>query len=1246
MVFAARVRCIAWVAGLGWLSAAGALAAGQEARLTVTSEEDVAIVDTGAMRLAVDGGRGLIRELSAAGKTFITGNTAPLLSATLMESSAYDSVRDFTPRTFLESVYSFNGLTVRSDDNEFRAEGRGALTFPGGDAIHFELRLATARDSRHLRVAVALKPEGAFKHRYIRAVALRQPMALNSRKRIIQAGDQGLRWDTRHRYQFHSHVTFATEPEHNWWRHFYVDQESTHSYRVWRAESLHTAPLVPFHGRRAAGWMTAYDEGGGVLFAYRGMPERAPKALYVNADGGAEACLYIYSPTQPAFDLGDRRLAAAVFGATHETDWVFFVGDEAIEQPDRLLAKAWGLASLASDPPAKLEPVDDEVDLFDAPLAADDRAPYAVGGIPLPRGAVRGAEQLRVHAAGREVPLQARAHAYWPDGSIKWALLTFPLDGSGRIGSVPGAGAGDSTDFEVTLHRGAPLKCRLEFGRGVSRDEAPSPLRVTEADGQTLIHTGPLAVTLSAGVRWLRSALLNGREMLRDDGRAQAHVDFLRVQRDYIVGTTHPEGELDPGPVEIEKITLEERGPLRVVVRLEGRAKAREAPRVILRLEAYAGRAYLRVSKTVEFTHKDPRRVFVRRIGLHLPVATARASRCAAGGQDGPVSLPAASMTGLRQTSHLNYELWQADGTQKHRELRDNAHRSRGWLDVSGEAGGLAVVVRNMWQEFPKELIVRTDAPAFEIGLWPESAPLMDVRRYSDYPHRGQGESVAWDRWWVEDTYYPKDPFAGVTKTHEMLLYFHDARTTPAQIDAVASGFQSQPLIHAGWDWYAGTRITIPQISPDDPRFGKASACMANFADWWLFHQRSWGWYGMWDYGDVRHLFHDGYGKIFPPETLAKLLRERNGVRNTRGLSGLPRRKDYFPQNDWAYDNGRWGWGNTEGLPNLFMSMQYLRTGRRDLFFFMEANARHVRDVDARHAGVWFGRGTRHGVQHWSDGNHEERQTTFAEQRFHYLLTGEPRTREWNRRLTDDFYLRGTCPDDASHSGRAYGLLTRWEITGDPELGDILRRYMRCLALPRGLAVNSAIAFPEVRIVGEPRELHGNSMFFHTFGAMHAMLEYAQLTGDPRVREAIVKTAGHAVSRDTNDVDGMYRKVLAFAAREAEDGEKYRAALAERLTGRDHRMLFQLAPTNRARWTGDAAFPVSVPSALFWINDAAYALTALDREPTPTEAQLAEMERAEKQPVAGTVRPPRESWQSEYDKPEFEAYFREKPRAR
>jgi len=46
-----------------------------------------------------------------------------------------------------------------------------------------------------------------------------------------------------------------------------------------------------------------------------------------------------------------------------------------------------------------------------------------------------------------------------------------------------------------------------------------------------------------------------------------------------------------------------------------------------------------------------------------------------------------------------------------------------------------------------------------------------------------------------------------------------------------------------------------------------------------------------------------------------------------------------------------------------------------ELFFFMEANARHVRDVDARHAGRWFGNGTRHGVQHWSDGNHEERQT-------------------------------------------------------------------------------------------------------------------------------------------------------------------------------------------------------------------------------------------------------------------------------
>ena len=53
-------------------------------------------------------------------------------------------------------------------------------------------------------------------------------------------------------------------------------------------------------------------------------------------------------------------------------------------------------------------------------------APYPVrSGVPLARGKVPSADNVRVLMAGREIDAQARALAVWPDRSVKWVLLDF-----------------------------------------------------------------------------------------------------------------------------------------------------------------------------------------------------------------------------------------------------------------------------------------------------------------------------------------------------------------------------------------------------------------------------------------------------------------------------------------------------------------------------------------------------------------------------------------------------------------------------------------------------------------------------------------------------------------------------------------------------------------------------------------------------------------------------------------------------
>ncbi|MFO7898742.1 MAG: hypothetical protein R6V58_06740, partial [Planctomycetota bacterium] len=47
-------------------------------------------------------------------------------------------------------------------------------------------------------------------------------------------------------------------------------------------------------------------------------------------------------------------------------------------------------------------------------------------GVPFPQGEVPGGTALALRAgSGDEVPLQTRALAHWPDGSVKWTLLDF-----------------------------------------------------------------------------------------------------------------------------------------------------------------------------------------------------------------------------------------------------------------------------------------------------------------------------------------------------------------------------------------------------------------------------------------------------------------------------------------------------------------------------------------------------------------------------------------------------------------------------------------------------------------------------------------------------------------------------------------------------------------------------------------------------------------------------------------------------
>jgi hypothetical protein len=369
----------------------------------------------------------------------------------------------------------------------------------------------------------------------------------------------------------------------------------------------------------------------------------------------------------------------------------------------------------------------------------------------------------------------------------------------------------------------------------------------------------------------------------------------------------------------------------------------------------------------------------------------------------------------------------------------------------------------------------------------------------------------------------------------------------------------------------------------------------------------------------------------------------------------LGAQKDYWPQHDWAFDNGRWGWSNTEDLTNVYMQVEYLRTGDRDLFFWAQAGAREARDVVMRHNrdGHWFGAGTRHGVQHWSDGDHEPRQTTNTEFRYDYYLSDDMRSLDWADELTRDFYLKASIGshNPADHASRLYGLLFAWERTNDPKLAETLTTYVHSLCTPDGIDICAPVEFPSGRRTGPVSELNGTSFFFQYFAAMHALLEYYELTHDPVLRDAMVKFAEKARGDiiDNNSAKEPYPPfmVQAFAARYADDAAKWQAGLRDHLYLRTSMpLVFQSWPWDPAHWTGLSAPVQHYGFALDWLNCAGYVLGALDKEPklTPEQLQFLKDRSVYTKSLLDTSEPSvqvpvlRESWQDDLDIPALKQY--------
>jgi hypothetical protein len=205
-------------------------------------------------------------------------------------------------------------------------------------------------------------------------------------------------------------------------------------------------------------------------------------------------------------------------------------------------------------------------------------------GVPWQQGAVKRNATFSLNAQGKDLPLQSWPLAYWPDGSIKW---------SGFATVVPAGMTGPAT---------------LSMGGA-----AASGSLTVKNDGKTVVvDTGALKCSiLLSGANIIGSMSVGGKDV----GGAGELVCILQ---------NGPEGNPEDSPKrerylsDVKHVTVEQQGPVRAVVKLEGMHRGTVSTREWLpftvRLYFYSGQTSVRVVHTIVFDG-DQEKDFVRGLG-------------------------------------------------------------------------------------------------------------------------------------------------------------------------------------------------------------------------------------------------------------------------------------------------------------------------------------------------------------------------------------------------------------------------------------------------------------------------------------------------------------------------------------------------------------------------------------------------------------------------------------------------------
>ena len=671
-------------------------------------------------------------------------------------------------------------------------------------------------------------------------------------------------------------------------------------------------------------------------------------------------------------------------------------------------------------------------------------------GVPFNKGEVLpDSDYMLKDFSGKSMMVQSWPMAYWPDGSMKWVGLS----------TVVESGSGSSFQLQPTE----------------KADNASANIQVSESETSVHINTGVLQCDIPRqGNKIISSLKIDNREI-------SSGGELLCILQNGPANEFGPQPEKEKFVGKIEKVTVEQSGPVRSVVKIEGNHISTSGTRsflpFIIRMYFYSGQQTVKMVHTIIYDG-DQNKDVIRGLGVvfDVPMNEELHNRHVrfAGEHDGFWSEPIQPMVGRRPLSDKemygeqlkgeriqqretfskreqsfldNWASWNdfklfqsnADGFRVQKRINNQSAwidagaggRSSGLVFAGDVSGGLAVCIRNFWQSYPAALEVRDtkiELAQVKAWLWSPDGPEMDMRHY---------DTIAWGHG-LEASYEDVQPgFStpiGVARTSELLLFASSDVPTIETLNALADVGNNPPLLLASPEYIHSIPVFGAWSLPDRSTKGKQwiENQLDNAFNFYKLEVEQQNWYGYWDYGDVMHAYDE----------------ERHV---------------------WKYDVGGYAWDNSELVPNMWLWYAFLRSGNKDIFRMAEAMTRHAGEVDVYHLGRFEGLGSRHNVRHWGGGAKEVRISQAALSRFYYYLTTDERTGDLmresveasNRAIGELDPLRLILDESEYPTHARMGpdwlalvgnWMTEWERTGDESYRDRILTGVNSLSdMPFGL---------------------------------------------------------------------------------------------------------------------------------------------------------------------------------------------------